>query len=217
MKYKKALNIDPDFAEVHCNLGVVLSKQGRFDEAIMHYNKALASKPNWYEAQTNLDITKKQKEKFEKTLASWLSSLEKNPNQPDLHNRLGVAFYQQDNLENAVYHWSRALQLKPDWPSVLNSLAWIKTNHPNTSFYNPNEAVQLALRGCELTKYKEPIILNTLSTAYATVGKFPDAVRAAEKALQITQATGNEQLAVTIEKKLEFYKQNQLPKANITN
>lgn len=215
IQYNDALDINPDFAEAHCNLGIALSKQGRFDEAIMHYDRALVLKPNWYEARTNLEIAKKQKEKLEKTIASWIESLAKNPNQPDLHNNLGTIFHQQGNLERAVYHWSKALQLKPDWPNVLNNLALVKANGQDSRFRNPVEAVKLAQRACELTDYKAPVILKTLAAAYAAVGNFSEAVKIAEKALNLAQAAGKKKLAAAIEKQLELYKHDQSTKGKI--
>ena len=54
LSIEKALQIKPDFAEVHYNLGVALARQGRADEAIAHYEKALASQPDYPEAHNNL-------------------------------------------------------------------------------------------------------------------------------------------------------------------
>lgn len=215
VKYNKALDIDPDWPEVHCNLGVALSKRGRFDEAITHYEKALALKPDWYEAITNLEIAKKQKEKFEKITASWTESLEKNPNQPDLHNKLGTIFHQTGDLEKAVYHWRKALKLKPDWPGVLNNLALVKVSSQDSRFHNPVEAVEIAQRACELTDYRAPVILKTLAAAYAAVGKSAEAVKTAEKALNLAQTAGREKLAAAIERDLKLYEKAQIKKQGL--
>ena len=40
-EWKKALEMSPDDAEAHNNLGVALAGTGKFDEAIAHYQKAL--------------------------------------------------------------------------------------------------------------------------------------------------------------------------------
>jgi Flp pilus assembly protein TadD len=39
--YRKALEIEPDDAAAHLNLGSALAGQGRLNEALAHYQKAL--------------------------------------------------------------------------------------------------------------------------------------------------------------------------------
>jgi Flp pilus assembly protein TadD len=39
--FQRALEIKPDYAEAHKNLGIALAGAGRLDEAIGHYQKAL--------------------------------------------------------------------------------------------------------------------------------------------------------------------------------
>ncbi len=39
--YRKALEIKPDYVEVHCNLAKALAGRGRLEEAIACYRKAL--------------------------------------------------------------------------------------------------------------------------------------------------------------------------------
>ena len=48
--YQKALQIKPDYAEAHYNLGIALQQKGRMDEAITHYQKALEIKPDYAKA-----------------------------------------------------------------------------------------------------------------------------------------------------------------------
>lgn len=49
-KYKLALQLQPDFAEVHNKLGSVLVRQGDFLDGVSHLQKAMALKPNYREA-----------------------------------------------------------------------------------------------------------------------------------------------------------------------
>ena len=45
-QYRKALEIKPDYAEAHSNLGFALAGRGQFEAAIAHYRKALEIKPD---------------------------------------------------------------------------------------------------------------------------------------------------------------------------
>jgi tetratricopeptide (TPR) repeat protein len=49
--YEQALRIQPDFAEVHYNVGLALEKVGRTPEAIQHYEQALRIRPDFVQAQ----------------------------------------------------------------------------------------------------------------------------------------------------------------------
>ena len=53
-KFKKALNLDPNYAEVHYNLGVTLRELGQIDEAIKSYKNALSIKNEYPNAHYNL-------------------------------------------------------------------------------------------------------------------------------------------------------------------
>jgi tetratricopeptide (TPR) repeat protein len=39
--YQRALEIRPDYAEAHYNLGIALAARGRTNQALEHYRKAL--------------------------------------------------------------------------------------------------------------------------------------------------------------------------------
>jgi hypothetical protein len=54
--YHQAIQLKPDYAQAHINLGVILQIQGQFDEALAHYDLVLASEPNHIEAQLNKSI-----------------------------------------------------------------------------------------------------------------------------------------------------------------
>ena len=59
-----------------------------------------------------------------------------------------------------------------------------------------------------LTAYRNAEYLNTLSVAYAAVGRLPDAVKRAQQALRIAEQDGNDSLANTLRGKLERIQKN---------
>ena len=50
--YRRALELKPDYAEAHNNLGNALKDQGKLDEAVACYRRALELKPDYAEATT---------------------------------------------------------------------------------------------------------------------------------------------------------------------
>ncbi|MHC4459051.1 MAG: tetratricopeptide repeat protein, partial [Planctomycetota bacterium] len=71
---------------------------------------------------------------------------------------------------------------------------------------NPEEAVRLAKKACELTDYQQPVMLDTLGVAYAAAGRFQEAVAVAEKAINIAKTTDKNNLAEQIQERLQLYK-----------
>ena len=71
---------------------------------------------------------------------------------------------------------------------LLNETAWMLATNPNASLRNGAEAVGYAERAEKLSGNQKggdkPTILGTLAAAYAEAGRFPDAVRTGELAVQ---------------------------------
>ena len=56
MHYDQALQIKPEFAEAHCNLGIALEKVDRVQEAIEHYEQAVLLRPDFVVVQKRLAL-----------------------------------------------------------------------------------------------------------------------------------------------------------------
>jgi tetratricopeptide (TPR) repeat protein len=80
----------------HNFLGVALSTQGRFEEAVEHYQEALQLKPG-YEAATF--------------------------NMSEAHNSMGSALLEQGEVDEAIEHCAEAVRLNPGNRDGLNNLA----------------------------------------------------------------------------------------------
>jgi tetratricopeptide (TPR) repeat protein len=99
--------------------------------------------------------------------------------------------------------------LAPDLPEALNNLAWILAANPDPQVRNGPEAVVLAERACELSKYERPIMVGTLAAAYAEAGRFAEAVAAAEKAKALAEQAKQADLVARNGTLLERYRAGQ--------
>ena len=52
---KRAIELKPDYAQAHNNLGVALMNKGNTNEAISHFKMAIELKPDYAQAQKNLE------------------------------------------------------------------------------------------------------------------------------------------------------------------
>ena len=190
--YRKALEIKPDYAEAHNNLGNALASRGQVDEAIAHYQKALEIKPDYAEAHNNLGMALASRGQVDEAIAQYRKALEIKPDLAEAHNNLGMALHQQGKVSDAVAHWREAARLQPSQVIPLNQLAWVLATCPEASIRNGAEAVELARRAVELTGGREPAVLGTLAAAYAEAGRFSEAVEAAERAVSLASARGDQ-------------------------
>jgi tetratricopeptide (TPR) repeat protein len=77
--YAKALDLQPDYAEAHNNLGNAFSKQGKLKEALASYTKALEIRPNYPEAQNNLGVALARQGRLNEAIAHFNEALRLKP------------------------------------------------------------------------------------------------------------------------------------------
>jgi tetratricopeptide (TPR) repeat protein len=207
--YARSLGLNSDQPEVYYNLANILAREGRLSEAVAHYKEALKFRPDYLEAHNNLARALAEQGNLEEAIEHWQEMVRINPAESMLYSNLGTAYRRLGELDKAITHWGQALRLKPDYVSVLNKLAWLLATCENPNYRAGAQAVELAERGCELTAYEEPGLLNTLAAAYAEAGRFDDAVGIAEEVLELARLLGEEKLAADISKRLELYRQGQ--------
>jgi tetratricopeptide (TPR) repeat protein len=203
------LKVTQNNALAENNYGSALFEAGRLDEAISHLNKALSIIPKMAEAEDNLGRVCLKQKKVSEAITHFKRVLQKGPAPAKTYANLGSAYIQVGQFDLAIENLNKAIELKPDNIDVLNKLAWLFAAVDNTSIHNTQKAVEFAQRGCELTGYKDPMLLDTLAVAYAAADRFDEAKATAEKALNIAKSSGKEDLAGKIQKRIKLYEAGQ--------
>ncbi|UCC22032.1 MAG: sulfatase-like hydrolase/transferase, partial [Planctomycetota bacterium] len=191
------------------NLGTVYFQQGNYDKALAYCSKALQIAPGSANTYYNVGNLYLKLGQLSEALAQYNSALALDPNFSEAHYNLGITLSQMARFDEAVAHYKKALHLKPDWPEAFDQMAKLKAVHQTEDIHKPDEAVQLAQLACRLTGYNDPGMLDTLGIAFAAAKRFPEAIETAQKALYLSQLTGQDQpLADEIRKRLQLYKSN---------
>lgn len=207
--FNKTLRLAPNYPKAHYNLANALLEKGMLSEAVMHYNKALELQPDYLEAQSNLAKALAKQGRLREAIEIWERLVQVNPAESVLHSNLGTAYHRLGQFDKAIMHWNQVLRLAPNHVSVLNKLAWLLATCQDARYRDPDRAVELAQRGCKLTAYRQPKLLDTLAAAYAGAGRFEKAVETADRALELARLSGQKQLQADIAKRLEMYKRKQ--------
>ncbi len=208
-EFKKTLRLNPNNVSAHANIAATLTIQNQNDESIPHYEKAFELGSTDAHLYINYGLALVNIGNIDKAIAQWNKALKVEPKLPEAHRNIGKALSQQGRMDEAVRHWLKSLELKPDQPNLLNDIAWIMSTHSNNDLYDSNKAVQLALRACQLTQYRNALFLNTLASAYAANEQLEQAVETARQAIELATMSNQLPLARQIKISLESY-QHQL-------
>jgi tetratricopeptide (TPR) repeat protein len=202
-----AQEIQPDSLKAHTNLGVALAKQGRVDEAQKHFEKAMEINPYIANIHVNMGKLFIKKEMFEEAEKHFKEALGLTPNIAYL---LAKIYLGTGRFEDALKYLKKAIRIEPDQIEVMNNLAWILATYKKESVRNPDEAIRLAERACELSDYGSPDLVDTLAVAYAAGGRFQEAVDMAEMASELISSLGlRGGLEVEVQRHLLMFKKGQ--------
>jgi Flp pilus assembly protein TadD len=204
--YQKALEVKPDYAEAHSNLGAALVLEKRLDEAIAHCQKALEIKPDYADAHNNLGIALANRKQFDEAITHYQKALQINPDYANARSNLDIVQSQWGELRKTLAGRRESLRSRPNDIALLNETAWVLATNPNASIRNGTEAVELAQRAVQLSDRREPAVLGTLAAAYAEAGRFPEAVQTARKALELATEQNKQSLAESVKAKIPLYK-----------
>lgn len=183
--WRHMIAIAPREHSLHRGLGYTLLRQGRVDEAIEEYHKALRLKSNNSIAHHGLAVALAQNNQIDQAIFHFNRAIMLRPNYAKAHSDLAVALLRKGDVKSALEHLRESIRLRPNLWVAVNNLAWVLATHENPQARNPAEAVELAERACKITHYERPETLDTLAAAYAAAGRFDEAVKIAEKAVEL--------------------------------
>ncbi len=117
-----ALQLQPDYATAHYNLGTLFKEQGKLDEAVVCYQRALQLQPDYPLAHYNLGIVRQGQGKLDEAMACYQRALQLQPDLPEAHNNLGNVCHGLGMLGEALACYRRAVQERPDNAEAHNNL-----------------------------------------------------------------------------------------------
>jgi len=204
--YSAALRSDPRLAEARNNLGVLLLQKGRVVEGVEQLREAVRLQPGDFKSECNLAAALNQQEKWHEAADIFSRLSDRRPDDANLHYQYGLALAHLQKTRDAMSHYAEALLRQPNFPEALNGLAWILATDLHPEIRNGTEAVRMAEGACDLTGHRQAPLVLTLAAAYAETGKFPEAVAAAQKALELAATAVMPSVAGKCRSLLEAFK-----------
>jgi tetratricopeptide (TPR) repeat protein len=177
--FEHSLAVTSDNYFVHNSLGIVLSRQGRIEEAIVHYHEALRITPYHANAHCNLGVALAKQGKIEEAMAHYAEALRIQPDYVEAHNNLGAALAGEGKIAEAMAHYAEALRRDPHHAVAHYNLGIALGEQGKT-----DEAIN---HFTEAIRFKPDYTLahHNLGIALARQGKIQEAITCFKKALQI--------------------------------
>ena len=119
---EKLVEITPQDALAHYNLGNTYRELSKFSKAEESYKKAITFKPELFEAYYNLGIVLKNNYKLEEAEKYYKKAINLKPNFADTYNNLGTVLDNLEKLNEAEIYYKKAIALKPNFAEAYNNL-----------------------------------------------------------------------------------------------
>lgn len=212
-RYRRALAIEPKFAEAHDGLGNALFQQGRPADAIAEYEQALDIKQDLAGTRYNLGHCYYEMGRIADAIAQDKIVLELNPDFSKARNDLASCFLREGRISEALAQLEKTVEIAPDFADARNNLGYclLQLGRVPEAIVQFKQAVQLdpqsanyrcglgnallkAGRGDEaIAEYQQAVTLApTLAGAYydlasglLQIGRLDDAVAQYQKAVNL--------------------------------
>jgi hypothetical protein len=217
--FEHTVEVTPDNPVAQCNLGYGLFLEGKPAQAAVHYRAALAINPRYALAHFNLAVLLKDQQRWPEAAGQFVAVTRLRPDFFLQHLALAQILPRLGRTEDAALEMEEFLRTcpvlnleTPNSPIVepalncLNNLAWLLSTAERAENRDGRRALRFAERACELTQYRETIMVGTLAAAYAEAGRFGDAVATAEKACALAAQKGDQALLEKNRQLLELYR-----------
>jgi tetratricopeptide (TPR) repeat protein len=177
--YRAILEKNPQAWLAHDNLGVVLVRKGKLDEAVGHYKEAIRLKPDYPEAYNNYGNVLAQTAHWVEAGDAYAGALRARPSFDAAEYNWGNAMNDAGLYREAQVHFRNALTIKADQPIAHYGLANALANLGRIAEAIPEYAQALRL----LPDYPEAHA--NLGLALAELGRWDEALAHIAEAIRL--------------------------------
>ncbi|CAK56678.1 unnamed protein product (macronuclear) [Paramecium tetraurelia] len=169
------------FAYGFLNNGLVYSKQGKFEKAIIEYNKAIEESPQYAAAYQNRANAYQGLMNFDEALGDYCMAIRINPQYSAAYFNRGLLFGKQGKFEEAIMDYTQYIKMVPDNAQAYNNRANAYQNQGNF-----NEAIKDYSKSIEINpNYAAAYNNRDFGNAYVNFGKFDEAISDCTKAIEL--------------------------------
>ena len=199
----------PTNSRARVSYGVDLYAAGRLPEAERELREAVRLKETSAPAHANLGSVLCSLGHLDEGISHLERALALDPDYTAAHGNLGEAYAARGQRALAAQHFALAVAAAPDNPFLLDRLGWLLATSPEDGIRNGIRAVEVAERAVAVTARQDTMSLDTLSAAYAEVGRFDDAVTTVREALALAGRQGSGTAVSDLAGRLSLFQSHQ--------
>ncbi len=124
--YERVLELDPDHAAAHINLGTLYYNRQDYRAAEQHYREALRIDPRYALAHFDLGNVLDETGRVAEAVQSYLTALHLAPTYADAHYNLALAYEKMREPRKALKHWQAYIKLDATGPWSSHARTQIK-------------------------------------------------------------------------------------------
>ncbi len=124
--YSKVLQLDPDYAPAHINLGTLYYNRSDYELAEEHYRKAIECDPRYALAYFDLGNVLDETQRLDEAIAAYNAALQLAPTYADAHYNLALAYERSRQPRLALRHWRAYLKLDAQGPWAVHARSQYK-------------------------------------------------------------------------------------------
>ncbi len=189
-------------ADWHAKKGFELLGKKEFEKAEKEFTKAMEYKPDFFLAYHGRCGARIETGRLDEAMEDAEKMIEMNPRNEISYLSRAYVFRKKGNMEETKANLERCVEINDKQSGCLNDLAWLLATSSQDSMRDGVRAVEMAKRACEITKWQNAAVVDTLAAAYAEIGDFQKAVEYQSKAVPM-QMTEHAEGA---KERLEMYK-----------
>jgi hypothetical protein len=207
--FRESLQLNDGSAPTHYNLGLALSMLRQYPEATREYEAAVRIDPSHAEAHNNLGAMLHVAGRLDEAAVHYRRAFELRPDNVEARSNLGRLLLLQGKIGEAAAVFEEALSVQPDSVPALTGLAWIRATSADDTLRRPGQGLALAERARQLSGGRDPQSLDAMAAAYAALGEWDQAIRAATAGIAAAEQSGQQLLAADMRGRLDQYQQHQ--------
>lgn len=108
--FQEVLNLRPDNAVAHNNLGLIYMEEGKGKEAEIRYKSALKANPNYPQALNNLALLYSKEGSYEEAIRLYKNALKIDPYYPEAHLNIAILLERSGYIEEAKRHYNSFIE-----------------------------------------------------------------------------------------------------------